>query len=91
MLSARTSRRGSTSRPSALFRSDDRGDTWTPISADLTRRIDRNKLKVMGKVWGLDAVAKNASTSFYGNIVSLDESPRRRGCSTSAPTTASSR
>jgi hypothetical protein len=29
----------------------------------------------MGKVWSVDAVAKNASTSFYGNIVSLTESP----------------
>ena len=62
-----------------LFRSDDRGDTWKPVSPDLTRQIDRNQLKVMGRVWSVDAVAKNASTSFYGNIVSLDESPRRDG------------
>ncbi len=60
-----------------LFRSDDRGNTWRPVSADLTRQIDRNKLKVMGKVWSIDAVAKNASTSFYGNIVSLTESPKK--------------
>src|SRR5437588_4622072 len=33
----------------------------------------------MGKVWGPDAVAKNASTSFYGNIVALSESPKREG------------
>ena len=33
----------------------------------------------MGKVWGPDAVAKNASTSFYGNIVSLAESPKKEG------------
>jgi len=45
------------------------------VSGDLTRQIDRNKLPVMGKVWPADAVAKNASTSFYGNIVSLSESP----------------
>ncbi len=62
-----------------LFRSDDRGDTWRPVSADLTRQIDRNKLKVMGKVWSVDSVAKNASTSFYGNIVSLTESPSKEG------------
>jgi photosystem II stability/assembly factor-like uncharacterized protein len=62
-----------------LFRSDDRGDTWKAVSGDLTRQIDRNKLPVMGKVWGPDAVAKNASTSFYGNIVSLSESPKREG------------
>jgi photosystem II stability/assembly factor-like uncharacterized protein len=62
-----------------LFRSDDRGDSWRPISPDLTRQVDRNKLKVMGRVWGVDTVAKNASTSFYGNIVSLAESPKREG------------
>jgi photosystem II stability/assembly factor-like uncharacterized protein len=60
-----------------LFRSDDRGNTWKLISGDLTRQIDRNKLPVMTKVWGPDAVAKNQSTSFYGNIVSLTESPKR--------------
>ena len=57
-----------------VFRSDDRGDTWKAVSPDLTRQVDRNKLKVMGRVWGPDAVAKNSSTSFYGNIVSLAES-----------------
>ena len=62
-----------------LYRTDDRGDTWKPVSPDLTRQIDRNKLKVMGRVWSIDAVAKNASTSFYGNIVAVDESPLKEG------------
>jgi photosystem II stability/assembly factor-like uncharacterized protein len=62
-----------------IFKSDDRGDSWTPVSGDLTRQIDRNKLKVMGRLWGPDAVAKSQSTSFYGNIVSLDESPLVEG------------
>ena len=58
-----------------LHRSTDRGDTWETISPDLSRNLDRNKLKVMGRVWGMDAVAKNMSTSFYGTIVSAAESP----------------
>jgi photosystem II stability/assembly factor-like uncharacterized protein len=62
-----------------IFRSDDRGDTWKPVSGDLTRQIDRNKLKVMGRIYSVDAVAKNASTSFYGNIVALSESPKKEG------------
>jgi photosystem II stability/assembly factor-like uncharacterized protein len=62
-----------------IFRSDDRGDSWTPVSGDLTRHLDRNKLEVMGRVWGPDAVAKSQSTSPYGNIVSLDESPLVEG------------
>jgi photosystem II stability/assembly factor-like uncharacterized protein len=58
-----------------LFKTDDRGDNWQPISGDLTRNVDRNKLKVMDKVWSIDAVAKNKSTSSYGSIVSFSESP----------------
>jgi len=58
-----------------LFRSDDRGNNWKAISPDLTKHIDRNKLPVMGKVWSMDAVAKNQSTSIYGNILSFSESP----------------
>ena len=58
-----------------LFRTDDRGDSWTAISGDLTRGIDRDQLEVMGRVQDVDAVAKNASTSVYGNCVSLSESP----------------
>ncbi len=62
-----------------VFRSDDRGDSWRPVSGDLTRQVDRNRLKMMGRVWSADAVAKNTSTSFYGNIVSLAESPKKEG------------
>jgi hypothetical protein len=50
-----------------LFRSDDRGDTWKVVSGELSRLIDRDKLPVMGRVWGVDAVSKHSSTSFYGN------------------------
>ncbi|MGD8322368.1 MAG: glycosyl hydrolase, partial [Gemmatimonadota bacterium] len=62
-----------------VFRSDDRGDSWIEISPDLTRQLDRNTLPVMGRVWGPDAVAKNASTTIYGTIVTLDESPVTEG------------
>ena len=62
-----------------LFASDDRGDNWKAISPDLSRNIDRNKLKVMGRVWSVDAVAKNMSTSQYGTIVSVSESPLVEG------------
>ena len=62
-----------------LYRSDDRGDAWRAVSPDLTRQVDRNQLPVMGRIWSIDAVSKNASTSNYGNIVSLDESPLVEG------------
>ncbi|MGD9253693.1 MAG: glycosyl hydrolase, partial [Holophagae bacterium] len=62
-----------------LFRSDDRGDTWTAVSGDLSRQLDRDKLEVMGRIWEMDAVHKSTSTSNYGNIVSLSESPLVEG------------
>ncbi len=62
-----------------LFQSEDRGDTWRAISPDLTRNMDRNTLPVMGRVWSVDAVAKNRSTSFYGTIVAVSESPLVEG------------
>lgn len=62
-----------------LFKSIDRGNTWTVISPDLTKQIDRNQLKVMGKIQSPEAVAKNASTSLFGNIVYIDESPIKAG------------
>jgi photosystem II stability/assembly factor-like uncharacterized protein len=62
-----------------VFRSDDRGDSWQVISPDLTRQLDRDKLPVMGKIWSPDAVSKHQSTSLYGNLVALNESPLQEG------------
>ncbi len=62
-----------------LYRSDDRGDSWTAVSGDLSRQIDPNSLPVFGTIQSIDAVAKNLSTSNYGNIVSLNESPLVEG------------
>ncbi len=59
-----------------LFRSDDRGNSWKVISPDLTRQLNRNEMKIMGKIQPVDAVAKNASTSIFGNITAFAESPK---------------
>lgn len=59
-----------------VFKTSDRGNTWETISPDLTRQIDRNKLKVMGQVQSPDVVMKNKSTTIYGNIVAFDQSPK---------------
>lgn len=59
-----------------VFRSDDQGNSWEVISDDLSQQINRNELNVMGRVWGIDAVMKNGSTSPYGTIVAMDESPK---------------
>ncbi|NNL04180.1 MAG: glycosyl hydrolase, partial [Xanthomonadales bacterium] len=62
-----------------LFRSDDRGESWTVISPDLSRGLDRNKLEVMGRVWSVDTIAKNMSTSIYGALIAVSESPLVEG------------
>ncbi|MBC7885421.1 MAG: glycosyl hydrolase [Saprospiraceae bacterium] len=58
-----------------VFRTDDQGNSWKVISPDLSRQIDRNKLEIMGKVWSVDAIAKNGSTDIFGQTTSIAESP----------------
>ncbi|MCK5378179.1 MAG: glycosyl hydrolase [Acidobacteria bacterium] len=64
---------------SRLFRSEDRGNSWSIVSPVLHRGIDRDTLEVMDRVWGPDAVAKSKSTSTFGNAVALSESPLVEG------------
>jgi photosystem II stability/assembly factor-like uncharacterized protein len=62
-----------------IFRSDDRGDSWTVISPKLSRGIDRNTLEVMGRIQPPEAVDKHQYTSIWGSIVSISESPLVEG------------
>ncbi len=62
-----------------VFKSADRGNSWKEISGDLSRQMDRNKMEVMGRVWGIDAIFKNVWTSPYGTIVAMTESPVKQG------------
>jgi photosystem II stability/assembly factor-like uncharacterized protein len=58
-----------------VWRSDDRGDSWRPISGDLTRGLDRLTLPMMGRVWSFDAVWDLDAMSKFGTITSLAQSP----------------
>ncbi len=62
-----------------VLRSDDRGNSWRIISPDLSRNIDRTTIKMMDRVQGADAVARNQSTTLFGNITTLAESPIKEG------------
>ncbi|NQU88401.1 MAG: glycosyl hydrolase [Mariniphaga sp.] len=62
-----------------VFKSTDMGGTWKKVSDDLTRGIDQNTLPMMGKLWPPEAVAKNMSTSEFGNIFALAESSLKQG------------
>ena len=62
-----------------VYRSDDRGDSWTAISPDLTRNLDPSKIEIMGKIWPADSVAYMEATTRLSTITALDESPLLEG------------
>ncbi len=58
-----------------VWRSEDRGDSWTPISGDLSHARDRMALPMMDRVWSYDSAWDLMAMSRYGTITSLAESP----------------
>jgi photosystem II stability/assembly factor-like uncharacterized protein len=62
-----------------LWRSDDRGDSWRPVSGDLTRDRNRYELELMGRVWSVDALYDNGAMSMYGTLTAVSESPVAEG------------
>ncbi len=62
-----------------VWRSDNRGDSWRPISEDLSRGRDRLKMPMMGRVWSYDAAWDLWAMSNYANVTSLAESPHAEG------------
>jgi photosystem II stability/assembly factor-like uncharacterized protein len=62
-----------------VWRSDDRGDDWKPISGDLTQYTERLNLPVMGKKQSWDSPWDLEAMSTYNTITSLSESPKKEG------------
>jgi photosystem II stability/assembly factor-like uncharacterized protein len=62
-----------------VWRSDDRGDSWRAISADLTSNQNRYELGYRGRVWSVDALHDNGAMSRYATITAISESPVREG------------
>ena len=58
-----------------LWRSDDRGDSWTPVSEDLTKDEDRLQLPIQGRQWSWEAGWDLRAMSVYNTITSIGESP----------------
>lgn len=62
-----------------VWRSEDRGDSWTPISGDLTRNQQRINERLMGRLWSWDSNWDLLAMSEYSTITSLSESPVKEG------------
>lgn len=70
-------------KPSTIFfasqrvwKSENRGDSWTAISGDLTRNQDRLTLPIMGSTQSWDNPWDVAAMSNYNTITSLAQSPK---------------
>jgi len=58
-----------------LFKSTDRGDTWTRLGGDLTTGADRNKLQIFGKTPDKKTLSRHDGVQDYPTITTLSESP----------------
>lgn len=62
-----------------VWKSENRGDDWTPISGDLTRNEERLELPIMGRQQSWDNAWDVGAMSNYNTITSLSESPLQEG------------
>lgn len=63
-----------------LWKSDDRGDSWTPISKDLTTNTNRYTLETLdNRVWSIDALYDTGAMSKYATLTAIAESPKQEG------------
>ena len=58
-----------------LFKSTDRGDSWTRLGGDLTTGADRNKLQIFGKTPDKNTLSRHDGVQEYPTITTLSESP----------------
>lgn len=59
-----------------VWRSDDRGDSWTAISGDLTRDMQRLEMPMMDdRSWSVDSLWDLWAMSNFSTITSLSQSP----------------
>jgi photosystem II stability/assembly factor-like uncharacterized protein len=62
-----------------VWRSEDKGNAWTPISGDLTTNSDRYELQMMDRVQSIDALYDNGAMSKYATLTSIAESSITQG------------
>lgn len=57
-----------------IFRSRDRGLTWTAISPDLTASVNRDTLRMMRALVSANALSRHDGVSVYSSLTTLSES-----------------
>ncbi len=57
-----------------VWKSENRGDSWNPVSSDLTKNQERLELPIMGKMKSFDNAWDVYAMSTYNTITSLAES-----------------
>lgn len=62
-----------------VWRSEDRGNSWTAVSPDLSRNQNRYEMEINGRVWSVDDLYDSRAMSLYGNISTFTESPLVEG------------
>ena len=62
-----------------VWKSDNYGDSWAPVSGDLTRNENRVRRPIMGRTWSYDAPRDLLAMSQFNTITSLSESPLVEG------------
>src|SRR6056297_947038 len=62
-----------------VWKSENRGDSWEPVSGDLTKNQERITLPIMDKTWSYNAPWDMDAMSNFNTITSLAESPVQEG------------
>lgn len=62
-----------------VWKSENRGDSWNPISGNLTRNENRIELPIMGRKQSWENSWDVGAMSNYNTITSLSESPIKKG------------
>ncbi len=62
-----------------VWRSDDRGASWTAASPDLTTGRNRYELPFYDRIWSVDALHDTGAMSRYATLTAISESPVRTG------------
>ncbi|MBU2979332.1 glycosyl hydrolase [Alteromonas sp. C1M14] len=58
-----------------VWRSDDRGDSWTAVSGDLTKNENRMHMPMMGRTWSVEAGWDLYAMTEFHTIANFSESP----------------